>query len=584
MKKIIFSLILVVFAVSYLYLMKDFPSGRDTIYYNGIILTMDDARPVAEAVYVKDGLIKGVGNSSTILQMKGADTLLVDLENKTMMPGFIDPHSHVDISAYLYDMVDLSGFKHKTDKEVWSYLEKEIEKYPNGTWILCKGLDPILTADLKTPHISYLDRISPHNPLVILSQTLHSYWANTAALQAAGISSETPDPSRSSYYGRDAQGKLTGFIAEQKAFSPIREAMLKATPPKKMLKNFENVMKEYARHGNTTVVSAGLTSDKKILYRLQEHLSSGKPKILSQLMAAAGLFPPRSPLPRHFVYIRYEMEDLIPSGPDNGDDFFKILGIKLWYDGSPYTGSMVLEDPYVNSELSRKELHIKPGHRGEPLIAKDKLVELIEKFSRSGWQIAVHAQGDRANAEVLKAFETVNRKYDITQLRHRLEHCLLIDKKLLHNMKQLNMTPSFHINHIYYYGKSLRDSIIGPLRAEKVLPVKAAADLTIPYSLHADQPMFESNPFSLIYTAVLRKTAEGPALGRDQGISVSDALKSLTIMAAWQIGFENKLGSITEGKYADLIILDRNPLEMPAEKIREVRVLKTIVNGNTISY
>lgn len=583
MKKIILAAIIVLSAAGYLYLMKDFPAEKETIYYNGNILTMDDALPSAEAVYVKDGIIKAVGSSDAILQMKNPHTLLVDLESKTMMPGFIDPHSHVDISAYLYDMIDLSGFKHKTDKEVWSYLEKKIEEYPKGAWILCKGLDPILTADLKTPHISYLDRIAPNNPLVILSQTLHSYWANSAALQAAGISSETPDPSTSSIYGRDEEGRLTGFIAEQQAFAPVRDAMLKGTPAKKMLKNFKDVMKEYARNGNTTVVSAGLTSDKKILYRLQEHLSSGKPKLVNQLFAAAGLFPARSPLPRHFVYMRYEMEDLIPSSPDNGDDFFKIIGIKFWYDGSPYTGSMYLEKPYVNSELSRKELHIKPGHRGEALIEKERLVELFEKFSRGGWQIAIHAQGDRANAEVLEAFETVNRTFDITHLRHRLEHSLLLDRDLLKNIKALNMTPSFHVNHIYYYGKTLRDSIIGPGRAEKVLPVKSAADLNIKYSLHADQPMFESNPFSLIYTAITRKTTEGITLGRDQGITVADALKSLTIMSAWQIGFEDKLGSISEGKYADLIILDRNPLEVPAEKIRDVRVLKTIVNGNSVA-
>jgi len=151
-------------------------------------------------------------------------------------------------------------------------------------------------------------------------------------------------------------------------------------------------------------------------------------------------------------------------------------------------------------------------------------------------------------------------------------------------MKKLNMSPSFHVNHIYYYGQALRDSIIGRERANLVLPVKSAENLNINYSLHADQPMFESNPFSLIYTAVTRKTSEGLTLGAPEAITVSNALKSLTIMAAWQIGFEDKLGSIKTGKYADLVVLDRNPLEVPVENIRDVRVLKTIVNGNNVSY
>jgi predicted amidohydrolase YtcJ len=584
MKKIILLVAVTIAVAGYLFLMKDFKNEKETIYYNGTILTMEDSNPVAGAVYVKDGLIAAVGSTDDIMKMKGVNTVLVDLDMKTMMPGFIDPHTHVDISAYLHDMIDLSGFRHKTDKEVWDYLENEIRKYPKGTWILCKGLDPILTADLKTPHISYLDKISPSNPLVILSQTLHSYWANTGAFQAAGISSQTPDPSDASYYARDKDGNLTGFIAEQEAFSPIREAMLKATPAKKMLQNFEATMRDYAVYGNTTVVSAGLTSDKKILVRLQEHLSSENPKILNQLLTAVGLFPRRSALPRHFVYMRYEMEDLIPASPDNGDDFFKVIGIKIWYDGSPYTGSMYLQEPYMDSELSRKELHIKPGHRGHSLLNKDQLVEIISKYNNEKWQIAIHAQGDSANAEVLDAFETVSKTMDITPYRHRIEHCLLLDKEGLQLMKQLNMSPSFHINHIYYYGKALSDSIIGPERANIVLPVKSAAKLNIQYSLHADQPMFDSNPFSLIGTAVTRKTREGLILGADEAISVTDALKSLTIMSAWQIGFEDKLGSIKTGKYADLVILDRNPLEVPAQELRDIRVLKTIVNGNNVSH
>lgn len=584
MKKIILLAVISVFIAGYLFLMKDFQHEKETIYYNGTILTMEDSQPVAQAVYVKDGIIAAVGNTDDIIKMKGTKTVLVDLENKTMMPGFIDPHSHVDISAYLYDMIDLSGFRHKTNQAVWDYLEGKINQYPKGVWIACKGLDPILTADLKTPHISYLDKISPDSPLVILSQTLHSYWANSAAFQAAGISSKTPDPSDASYYGRDDQGRLTGFIAEQQAFSPIREAMLKATPSKKMLRNFEAIMRDYAVKGNTAVVSAGLTSDKKILLRLQEHLASGKPKILNQLLTVAGLFPQRSALPRHFVYMRYEMDDLIPASPDNGDDFFKIIGIKIWYDGSPYTGSMYMQEPYMDSDLSRKELHIKPGHRGHSLLQKDKLSELVTKYNKKKWQIAVHAQGDRANAEVLEAFETANKTEDITPYRHRIEHCLLLDKNLLPVMKKLNMSPSFHVNHIYYYGQALRDSIIGDERANLVLPVKSAENLIINYSLHADQPMFESNPFSLIYTAVTRKTSEGLTLGAPEAITVSNALKALTIMAAWQIGFEDKLGSIKTGKYADLVVLDRNPLEVQVEKIRDVRVLKTIVNGNNVSY
>jgi predicted amidohydrolase YtcJ len=159
-----------------------------------------------------------------------------------------------------------------------------------------------------------------------------------------------------------------------------------------------------------------------------------------------------------------------------------------------------------------------------------------------------------------------------------------MDKNLLPVFKHLNMTPSFHVNHIYYYGKALNDSIIGRERAGLVLPVKSAAGQGLNFTIHADQPMFASEPFSLVSTAVTRRTREGMTLGAGEAITVLQALKALTTMAAWQIGFEDKLGSIKAGKYADFVVLDRNPLEMPVEKIRDIRVLKTIVNGNSVNF
>lgn len=582
-KKILISAVLIS-VVLYLLLMRDFNPERDTIYYNGTILTMEDSRPVVSAVYVRDGIIAAADTTESVMKMKTGSTVLVDLDGRTMMPGFIDPHTHLDISAFLYGSVDLSGFTHRTNKEVWAHLEKAVKEFPEGAWIYCKGLDPILTSDLRNPHITYLDKVAPNNPLVISSQSLHSYWANSRAFREAGISAKTPDPSGSSFYEKDSKGNLTGFIAEQKAFSPIREALIKATPVKTLIRKVDATLRDYAAKGNTTVVSAGLTSDDRTILRLYGHLSSGEPQILGQLLALIGVFPERSPLPRHFIYMRHDMEKLLPSGPDNGDDFFKVIGIKIWYDGSPYTGSMYLKEPYLNSDLCRNELHIQPGYRGNPLFTKDELKELISRYNREKWQIAIHAQGDSANAEVMEIFEEVNKTSDITPYRHRIEHCLLLDKNLLPVMKGLNITPSFHVNHIYYYGRALRDSIIGSERANLVLPVKSAADRDMNFTLHADQPMFESNPFSLISTAITRKTGGGLTLGAQEGIALTEALKSMTINAAWQIGFEDKLGSIKSGKYADLIILDRNPFEVPAEELREIRVLKTIINGNTVSY
>ena len=149
-------------------------------------------------------------------------------------------------------------------------------------------------------------------------------------------------------------------------------------------------------------------------------------------------------------------------------------------------------------------------------------------------------------------------------------------------MSKLNIHPSFHINHLYYYGDMLADKIIGQRRTEKMLPVRSAEQKSLVYSLHADQPMFESKPLSLLHTAVNRQTQNGKKIGDDQTVSVNSALKALTINSAWQIKMENKIGSIKVGKYADFVILDKNPFKVPQKEIKNINVLQTIVNGNTI--
>jgi len=149
-------------------------------------------------------------------------------------------------------------------------------------------------------------------------------------------------------------------------------------------------------------------------------------------------------------------------------------------------------------------------------------------------------------------------------------------------MKALHITPSFHINHLYYYGRAIKENIIGEERANKILPLLSAQNKGLKYSLHADQPMFESNPLRLIQTAVERQTKEGDTLGLHQKISTLNAIKAMTINAAWQIHMEDKIGSLKEGKYADFVILDNNPLKIPIHQIQDIKILKTVVSGNVV--
>ena len=562
----------------YTWLKQDFPRTDRLLIHNGTVITLEPDQLVAEAVLVERGRIVRIGPSSRLLPLATPETEVIDLNGRTLLPGFIDSHTHPVLSTFMHGMVDLSGFTHRTNDDVWNHLRDTVRKFEDGDWIICRGLDPVLIPDLKTPDIAFLDSIAPNNPLFIVSQSLHSYWANSLAFAAAGIDHLTPDPSMSSYYEKDDQGNLTGYIAEQEAFTPFRLVLLAALGKATLAEHCVQVMDDYAANGFTTITSLGLSTSDSNLIRLYDHLSSEHPSAVNQLLAVLGYLPTRKPTTRHVAFVRFDAAGLLPASSDNGDDFFRIAGIKFWYDGAPYAGTMYLREPYLDTDFNHDKLHIGCDHTGEALLSQEDFTDTIRQYQQAGWQIAVHAQGDTAIQETVQAFEDAGAQ---PEHRHRIEHCLLLEESTISNMQRIGLNPSFHINHLYYYGETLRDQIIGAERTDRMLPVRAAIDADLISSLHADQPMFASEPFSLMHTAVNRRTREGSEIGADHAISVEEALKAVTINAAWQIKMEDRIGSIRVGKLADFVIVDRNPLETPKSELRTITVDQTIVNGQT---
>ena len=575
---ILFSICTMVFYYSFYSI--DFSKSDNILFHNGTIITMDKQHQYPEAVYVENGIIKSIGSFDHIKKNTLSSTIIVDLNGRTLMPGFIDSHTHPVISSFLYDMIDLSGFTHYSKEKVWEHLTNEVSNYNPNDWILCKGFDQVLVPGLTPPSISYLDSIAPNNPLLIASQSLHSYWANSLAFQASGIKPSTPDPSKSSYYERDSLGKFTGYIAEQTAFQPFKNTILKSIGINKLKNNSRMVMKEYLKNGYTSITSMGITTADKKVIQLYKHISSKRSNMLNNILSIVGILPNREHTARNFVFVRHDAPHLLPESVANGDDFFRIMGIKFWYDGSPYTGSMYLEEPYIDNNFTNNILHIPQEHTGKALLTKDQIQKNIKKYQSGNWQVAIHTQGDIAIREVLNAFESTQSKINY---RHRLEHCLLINSTSIERMANINVYPSFHINHLYYYGNVLNNKLIGTQRANRMLPIKSAVDNSLKFTIHADQPMFPSEPFSLLSTAVNRKTKEGQVIGGQHAITIYQALKALTIDAAWQIKMDEKIGSIKEGKYGDLIILNRNPLKVQKTELRNIKVLDIYVHGNQIN-
>jgi predicted amidohydrolase YtcJ len=229
--------------------------------------------------------------------------------------------------------------------------------------------------------------------------------------------------------------------------------------------------------------------------------------------------------------------------------------------------------------LCCEKLGIQPGSRGHANFDASDVTELLCNLYNQGWQVMTHAQGDRGSREIIDLYEKVLTASNRRDHRWRLEHCALIGDDDLARAARLGVTVSFHVNHVYYYGPELRDAILGPDRAEGVMPLTSALLHGHRISQHADSPMYPADPLKLMQTAITRRTRTEETLGAERAITAEQALRAVTIDAAWQLFADDRIGSIERGKYADFTILERDPLTVPPEYLGDVAVLGTWSGG-----
>ena len=537
----------------------------DLIFFGGYILTMDDNQPVVEAIAVEDGRITAIGSKENIIKLRTWKTKIVNLQGKTLMPGLIEAHCHPIATAVLSQVVNISGFTYNSREEIMATIGAAVEKASPGKWVLAFGWDPVLVKDLRNPTLAELDSISTEVPIFILTQMMHQAFVNNAVYKTAKITRNTPDPPGGGTFLKDVDGHLNGVIYEFSALQKILKKMPK-TPQgtAELLLNLQYA--QYAKAGYTTIAALGPVN------------IAGYPLNFMASLSRNADVPVRS-----FVYPLKKQLDRSAWPSGYGNDHFRIKGVKLYMDGSPYTGGAAFAEPYLNTEVTLKRMKLQPNHRGKVNYSEASLLQTLTKYHNSGYQIAIHAQGEIAIQMILNSFTEIMENYPRPDHRHRLEHNALITKNQIIQAQKLGLTLSFFMDHVYYYGEQL-PQIVGPDRAARFMPLGSAFAVGHRASIHTDNPATPVDPFRVISTAVTRKTKDrGYILGSTERVTINDALKAVTINAAWQLFEDHQRGSITVGKAADFVLLSHNPLRIQPENIKNISALCTWIDGIKIN-
>lgn len=538
----------------------------DLILHNANILTIDKSFSKAKTLIIKDGQIIHVGKNAQFKKYVGPETKVIDINGKTVLPGFIEPHTHPVASSTLYDWHDVSGMSHNSAKAALRSLKKAIKGIPEGEWVLAFGWDFMLLDGAFPLTKEYLDKnLSSKHPIWIMMQSMHTHYFNSMALDMVGITNDTPAPLGGGHYEKDKKGNLTGIATESATVAP----MLNTFPRLTQEGAKRAIRKMYRRYNSSGITTVGTTGMVGLLpgqdaFNITQQISKEEPLTIRMFHYGLG------------------MPGLKDSCITNEDLSFRDIGKKYWIDGSPYTGSMLIEEPYLSSELNQSGLGIKEHSVGASMFPSGMYYNMFKSAIEKNWQLSVHVQGDSAATIAIQSLKPLLKEKDAQLKRHRFEHLALVKKEQLVQMHQIGITPSFHINHIYYYGDSLQSSIIGNDRANRLMPVQSAIDAGHIPSLHNDSPMYPPNPLLAVRTAVTRMTSSGQVLGADEAISVEDALRSITINAAWQMHAEDKIGSLEKGKVADFVILEQDPTEINPEEIHSIRIMATYLSGKKI--
>ncbi len=540
----------------------------DLLLFHARVLTVDDSFSIKSAVVIKDGRILAVGGSELARQYDAAQR--IDLRGRTLMPGFIDTHLHL----FGLSQRQVEPDKAKSIADLQVMVSAKARTLGSGQWITGYGWDEAQLAEKRTPNRRDLDQAAPDNPVVLTRAGSHSVVANSAAFKLAGIAASTPDPP-GGLIERDASGEPSGIVRE-------RTDLLMGLVPRdsfdELRPSFIVSLKHLLELGITSFMEALTTIDDEPVGRggvapdaapPASLLSAHTWKQLRSLYEAMG-----AELPRVTVYIAYPGADRLRAFPYHtgyGDDRIKLGPIgETPYDGG-FTGP---------TALTKEDYKGQPGFRGKTFMTAAQAKSMVETAAELNWQLGIHAIGDAAIETMSQIYDQVLQEHPRQDHRWFLAHFTMIPSVktmdvLAHDRVYALAQPNF-----LYTLEGRYEASLDGYRLEHINPVATPLRHGVPMAFGSDN--LPIGPMVGLYAAVTRKGSDGRVFGQDEAVSREEAIRLYTLNAARLSWDENKKGSIEPGKLADMIVLDRDLLSVPAEQILETKVELTILGGKIV--
>jgi len=531
----------------------------DMILTGGTVITMED--PVKSSVLdiaVRGSEIMAIGSREEISVFKRRGTRVIDLSGKTIMPGFIDCHNHMTSYGHNLGYVDLNPSSVKNISQLLESLKIRASKTKPGEWVKAWALDETKLKENRYPTLHELDEACPNHPVSIKRTCGHVLIVNSRAMKEAGIRNDSPDP-RGGELVRDAEGHPNGVLFELGAMNLVNNVISYPTAAE-CANALALASVVYASEGLTMVseAGAGWTGNPNEVAGFQIACKNGQliPRVSMGFMESTyNLFP-------------QERGSGLFTG--FGNDELQIGPIKFVADGGIGARTACMSKPYEGSDYCG-------------VLAEDSksLRQRMEVAHKAGFQISVHAIGDKTIEMVLDIYEDILLRYPKANHRHRIEHVALPRPDLLDRMSKLNLIAIVQPGFIYYLGDSWFSNV-GLERFYDTVPLKTMIQKGIVIAGSSDRPVTNGNPWPIIWSAVKRRTFDGRSCGLKECLSVEEALKLYTINGAYTHFAEDRLGTLTPGKYADMIVVDANPLYIDADDVKDITVERTFIGGKEV--